>query len=112
MKMLTKEIERRIPKLYSREHDTDPLAVAKFFDPTGGGTWYVIEGEQQGEDWLFFGYVAGIMPGGDELGYFRLSELQHAKEGLPDFRRMLPIERDRYFEPMKLSAIKAKHDAR
>jgi len=47
---------------------------------------------------LFFGYVLGRYP---ELGYFTLSELTKAGGVLG-----LPVERDRYFQPCRLSEIK------
>lgn len=105
MMLLTKHDIARLPKLYSREHVTDPECLIKFFDPTGSWTWYVIEGEkQENGDYLFFGYVQGFE---SELGYFTLSELQNAKNGLTGLRS-LPIERDRYYKPVKLSDIKTR----
>ena len=56
-------------------------------------------------DYLFFGYVVGFEP---ELGYFSLTDLKTAKEGLRDFRA-LPIERDVWFEPKRLSEIRREH---
>ncbi len=44
------------------------MVICKFFDPTSQWTWYVIEGQKQEDgDWLFFGYVIGVVA---ELGYF------------------------------------------
>jgi hypothetical protein len=101
MKLVTKEIERKLPKLYSQEHTPDPLCVVKFFNPTGSGTWYAIEGEKHadaGGDYLFFGWVSGL--GEDELGYFNLPELA-AFRG----RFGLGIERDLWFTPTPLSVV-------
>lgn len=112
MRLLTKEVEAKLPKLYATEAqgETEKTAVVKFFDPTGGATWYAFEGERQPDgDFLFFGYVAGLVPGGDELGYFTLRELETAKKGIPGIRGLLPIERDIYFTPMTFAEIKAKH---
>ena len=96
MKLLTKEIVAKLPKLYSQE-DKKPSEVKiaiKFFDPTGSWTWYVTEGEEQeGGDWMFFGLVDGFEK---ELGYFTLSQLLSAKEGVTGLQSV-PIERDKYF---------------
>lgn len=79
MKLITKEIENKIPKIYATEGtatDEKPIAV-KFFDCWGSGRWYAIEGEKLANgDWKFFGYVTGLFE--DELGYFLLSQLRDA----------------------------------
>lgn len=96
MKLLTEEIIQRLPKLRSQE-DRDPQdvpVIVKFFDPTGSWTWYVTEGEQREDgDWEFFGFVRGFE---NELGYFTLGELEHAKDGLRGLKGV-PIERDLHF---------------
>lgn len=88
LKLLTKEIEKKLPKLYSNENKKpeDTLVVVKFFDPMGSFTWYATE--YDGKD-TFFGYVRGFE---NELGYFTLSELESVGQN-----RMLGIERDRHF---------------
>jgi len=94
MKMLTKEVEKRIPELYSHDgKDAAEVPVAvKFFDPSGSFTWYVTEGNKlENGDWSFFGLVdSGFY---SELSYFRLSDLLNAKTGLRGLKA-LPIERD------------------
>ncbi len=116
MKLLTKEIKLKLPALYSQENEKDPMVVCKFFDPAGSWTWYAIEGSPVDEDgfydtdkekvdFLFFGFVVGFEP---EMGYFTLAQLETAKQGLTGLKA-LPIERDLYFTPCKLSEIKAKH---
>jgi hypothetical protein len=50
--------------------------------------------------------VVGFEP---ELGYFSLKELATAKEGMRGIQAM-PIERDIYFTPGRLSDIKKRHD--
>ena len=49
MKLLTKEIEQKIPALYSTEEieTKDKTIVCKFFAIGSGWTWYVVEGERQ-----------------------------------------------------------------
>jgi hypothetical protein len=102
MKLLTKEIEKKLPALYSRESGCDdPRFVVKFFDPIGSWTWYVLEGEKQEDgDWLFYGLVDGMEK---EWGYFRLSELESIANTPRHSAFQLGIERDIHFsnEPTK-----------
>ena len=97
MKLLTKEIISKLPKLYSQENNPDPIIQVKFFNPVGSWTWYGIEFSP--EEGLFFGYVVGQE---SELGYFSLSELESAKGPLG-----LGIERDLYWTPVPLSKVKS-----
>lgn len=95
MKLLTKEILEKLPKLYTQEEKgLDAIAIVKFFTPDSNWTWYATEFD--GED-LFFGLVEGFEK---EIGYFRLSELQSVKGALG-----LPIERDIYFKPKTLREL-------
>lgn len=94
MMLLTKADRKALPPLYSNEKVADPLAVVKFFDPTGSWTWYATEFD--GDD-TFFGLVDGH---DKELGYFTLSELASVKG-----RFGLGIERDRHFKPTPLSTL-------
>lgn len=93
MKLMTKEIEKKLEKapLYSKDgQGTDAEVVVKYFYPYGAGTWLVVEGEKQEDgDWLFFGWAE---IGYDyEAGYFLLSDL----EGLAKLNRYgLGVERD------------------
>ena len=102
MKLLTTELKTKIPALCAQENERDPMVICKFFDPTGSWTWYILEGEEKDGDFLFFGYVVGF---DRELGYFTLNQLETAKQGLTGLIA-LPIERDLYFKPCRLSEIK------
>ena len=104
MKLMTKEIEEKLPALYHHEKSgEEPVAIVKYFDPTGSWTWYVAEGEKQDDgDWLFWGAVDGFE---FEYGYFRLSELISCKQDLSGLRA-LPIERDLYFDPVPLKSLR------
>lgn len=102
MKLMTEEIEARLPKLYETEDVplAERIAVVKFFNPVGSGTWYAVEGERQGDgDIRFFGLVALHEI---EWGYFHLSELESVR--LPFG---LGIERDLYFDPTPMREIAA-----
>ncbi len=93
MKLLTKEIINKVPKLYETEHlePEDKMIWAKFFAPWSNWTWYLIEFD--GED-RCFGFVKGHDA---EFGYFSLKELQ-AIEG--PFK--LKVERDIHFTPTEV----------
>lgn len=100
MKLLTAEIKRKLPKLYATDGlpNEERMVVAKFFDPYGSWTWYVLEGEEQEDgDWLFFGLVEGFEK---EFGYFSLRELESSEK----FGRQR-IERDKYFDPVPLTEV-------
>ncbi len=98
MKLLTQEIRKKLPPLYSQESKGgDAIAIVKFFTPTSQWTWYVTEFD--GED-LFFGLVDGFEK---ELGYFSLKELESIRGPLG-----LPIERDLYWQPKPLKEIAPK----
>lgn len=56
MKLLTKELEDEFKKTGSQEETKDPIVIAKFFNPTGAGTWLAIE--YNPEERIFFGYVS------------------------------------------------------
>ncbi len=92
MDLLPSELRAQIPPLYTTEHDEDPLVRCKFFTPWSNWTWLITEFD--GKDTLF-GWVYGHEA---EWGYFSLSELQSIRGPFG-----LPIERDLYFEPCKMS---------
>jgi hypothetical protein len=94
MALLTQEIRRRLPALYSQEHVRDPLVVAKFFTPDSNWTWFALEFD--GTD-TFFGLVHGL---DRELGYFSLRELETDRGPLG-----LAVERDRWWTPCPLSEV-------
>jgi hypothetical protein len=95
MKLLTKEIRKKLPPLYAQEElGGDAVVHVKFFTPDGAWTWLATEFD--GDD-TFFGLVIGMET---ELGYFSLSELQSARGKLG-----LPIERDMYFGTKTLKEV-------
>lgn len=106
MILLTEELKAKLPALYAQENELDPMVYIKYFDPTGSWTWYATEGEETSDnDFLFFGFVVGDFP---ELGYFTLRELERAKSRCTGIQA-LPLERDLYFTPCRLSEVKKKH---
>lgn len=99
MKLLTAEIIKKIPPLYSQEKIADPMVYVKFFTPWTNWTWYATEYDPK--EGLFFGLVVGQET---ELGYFSIHELEsvHGPGGLR-------IERDSSFRPTRLSELREKH---
>ncbi len=96
MKLLTKELEAKLPPLYSQDgKGDDALALVKFFTPDSFWSWYATEYDPV--ERVFFGLVDGLEK---ELGYFRLDELESVKGPLG-----LSIERDIYFEPMRIKEL-------
>ncbi|MDD4383496.1 MAG: DUF2958 domain-containing protein [Candidatus Shapirobacteria bacterium] len=99
MKLLTKELLERFNQIGRQEEVKDPLVVAKFFNPTGAGTWYATEYEPESK--MFFGYVSIFGDWNDEWGYFSLEELESIRGHFG-----LGIERDIYFIQKPFSQIK------
>ena len=98
MKLLTKEIENKFKKIGSQQGVKDPIIVAKFFNPTGAGTWYATEYDPKEK--MFFGYVSIFGDHNDEWGYFGLEELENI-----ECRLGLGIERDLYFDSQPISKV-------
>ena len=98
MKLMTKALEQRFARVGSQENVKDPLIIAKFFNPTGAGTWYATEYDPK--DRIFFGYASIFGDWNDEWGYFSLDELEsyQGKFGLG-------IERDLYFNEQPASKV-------
>ena len=90
-KLMTAEIRKRIPGLYTQEGERDPIVQVKFF--SSSWTWYATEFCPHDE--RFFGWVEGME---NEWGYFTLQELTETMiHGIP------AIERDCHFTPCRLS---------
>ncbi|MBI4339655.1 MAG: DUF2958 domain-containing protein [Chloroflexi bacterium] len=101
MKLLTKQLQDHLPKLYATEDVPSPekVVVAKFFTPWTNWTWYAVEGEEDDGDFQFFGLVDGHEL---EWGYFSLQELESVRGPVG-----LTIERDLHFKPQKVEDITA-----
>ena len=98
MKLLTKEIQKKLQPLYATDNDGwRAIAQVKFFSIANEWRWFATEFD--GVD-TFFGLVQGF---DTELGYFSLKELQSVKwMGVP------AVERDLSFQPQPLIVIKQK----
>ncbi|MFA5395088.1 MAG: DUF2958 domain-containing protein [Methanogenium sp.] len=96
MKLLTKEIIKRFAEVGSQENEKDPIVIAKFFNPTGAGTWYATEYDPKEK--IFFGYVSIFGDHNDEWGSFSLEELENV-----ECKAGLSIERDLHCGEQKIS---------
>src|SRR5664279_125935 len=72
MELLPDELRSRLPPRYAQEADDEPIVYARYFLPETASSWYVCEGQSEGEDYLFFGFVS--VPDAD-FHCFLLSEL-------------------------------------
>ena len=99
MKLMTKALEKRFAQVGRQVTSKDPLVIAKFFNPTGAGTWYATEYDP--EERFFFGYVSLFGDWNDEWGCFSLDELAAYKGQFG-----LGLERDLYFKEQPFSQIK------
>ena len=100
MKLLTEQIKKALPELYTTEEIPceDKTIVVRFFNPLGNQTWDIVEGTEDpvSSDWLFFG-LCDLGMGTPEWGYVSLSELESLDVGLG-----MGIERDICVGPSEL----------
>jgi hypothetical protein len=97
MKLMTKAIEKAARKQYDKGWDfKTQKVVAKFFDPSGPYTWYLINQDPDDTDYLW-GFVKGHEV---EQGSFSLFDLTEHKGPLG-----LGIERDKFFKPMPATEV-------
>ena len=97
MKLMTKAIEKQAQAQYLLGSDmTKQKVVAKFFNPQGSWTWYLMNQDPSDPDYLW-GIVKGVEV---DVGSFSLSELTNFKGMFG-----LGIERDLYFEPIVAEAL-------
>lgn len=90
--LMTKEMERKIPSLYSTEDKKpeDVRVYAHYFTPFSNWDWYITE--YDGKDTMF-----GLVKGHEvELGYISLSELKSQGAN---------VERDLYFGEKSLAEV-------
>ena len=73
MPLLDDQLRGRLPPLYSQEAEPEPMVYAKFYLPGTRWAWYVFEGQPEGQDYVFFGFVSGRE---SEFAQFRLSDLE------------------------------------
>lgn len=97
MELFTKEIIDKAKTQYPLGSDMgNQMIIAKFFNPVGAGTWYLMNMDPEDEN-----YCWGIVDLFEvEVGSFSKSELENYKGSLD-----LGIERDLYFEPVNAKEL-------
>ena len=92
MKLLTKEILKKLPQLGSTSElsTKDIKVMLKLFTPDAYCAWYITE--YDGDD-LFFGFASFGDDSLAELGYMSKSELESVRGSIG-----LPIERDKFWD--------------
>lgn len=95
-KLMTEELAKTIPSLYTQEDADDPVVYAHLFSCLSGWDWYITE--LDGESGEAFGLVRGFER---EWGYFSIPEMERANHA----NGFEVIERDEYFVPMPVSRI-------
>ena len=99
MELMTPELRETL-LANGRTPDRDLPPAAKFFNPSGSGTWLVVDADPEDNDILHCLTDLGF--GTPELGSVRLSELQSYEGPFG-----LGIERDLYFRPKHAIGIYA-----
>jgi len=97
MILFTKEIEKLAQDQYPDGNDMEKqVIVAKFFNPCGQGTWYLMNQDPDDTD-----YCWGIVHLFEvEVGSFSKSELENVKLSFG-----LGIERDLYFDQVNAKEL-------
>ena len=97
MSLLTKQQQTKLQKQFPMGSDFKQKVVAKVFNPSGAGTWYLINQDPDDPDYLWCVADLGF---GHEMGSVSLSELESVKGAFG-----LPMERDRYFDEMTVQEL-------
>lgn len=96
LKLMTKAIEKKAQKQFTQGSDMEQMVVAKFFDPCGNWTWYLMNQDPNDTNYLW-----GIVKGFEiEVGSFGLNDLLTYKGPFG-----IGIERDKFFKPMKAKDV-------
>lgn len=76
MLLFPEHLKLRLPPLHVQEAEVDPLIYFRFYLPGTNRAWYVMEGQDDGDDFRFFGFIAGDAC---KFGSFALSELEQLR---------------------------------
>jgi Protein of unknown function (DUF2958) len=96
MSLLTAELRTRLPPIHGQEAEDDPVVYCRYFLPGTNLAWYPIEGQTDGDDFQFFGFVVGR----DDFRFFRLSMLEKVRGPMEQ-----PVERDLTFTEGRLTDV-------
>ena len=94
MKLMTKQLQKTIPKPFENENSSikDRVIYAHYFAPLVNFDWFVYE--YDAEEGIFFGFANLNNPDCAELGYFTLQEFEEINKE----HGFQLIERDMYFK--------------
>lgn len=105
-RLLTKELVKAFAshQLYSQDEKGEKAVCICVFQ-IGNIKWYVLEGQQEGDDFIIYSIVVGM--GDTEYGYASLNEMEQiqVKTGIPSYP-VVKISQDKSFHPRKLKNIK------
>ena len=59
MGLLSPELEYLLPPLHSQDDEAEPMVYGHFLVPDYPWSYYVTEGQRQGSDYTFFGFLLG-----------------------------------------------------
>ncbi len=94
--LLPDDLCNRLPPLHAQDDELEPMVYARYSLAGTPLVWYVIEGQPEGQDFLFFGFVLGR----NTFRNFHLSELEAARND--DGQQ---VERDAAFIPGRLTDV-------
>lgn len=104
-RLITSELQKRLADypLYSQDgKHKDALCIAVFF--LGNIRWYIMEGQQEGNDFTLYGIVTGLQE--TEYGYQSVTEMESITYDASEYGLgTLRIEQDKDFKPCTLAEI-------
>lgn len=95
--LLTAELRKALPPLYTNESLDDPLAAVAHVKFFGRGRYKFFVTEFDGDDTLYGYCISPLAPDCDEWGYASFAELVNMRDA--QFKILAAIERDCYWEP-------------
>jgi hypothetical protein len=98
-KLFTAAIDRQLANQYKYGSDlSKQKVVTKIFNPYGEGRWYLLNSDPNDPDYI---WAIVSMYGEVEIGSVSRRELENIR--LTPYR--LPLERDRYFDPINAEEV-------
>lgn len=104
-RLITPELTEALSSypLYSQDSKKkDALCIAVFY--LGNTCWYIMEGQQEGNDFTLYGIVTGLQE--TEYGYQSVTEMESITYDASEYGLgTLRIEQDKDFKPCTLAEI-------
>ena len=104
-RLITPELEEALKgyPLYSQDGKKKDATCIVVFS-LGNVRWYIMEGQREGDDFTFYGIVAGLQE--TEYGYVSANEMASIAYDASEYGLgTLRFEQDRQFKPCNLSEI-------